>query len=92
MSEKQFKIDTTSEFGSIYINNPNGDHMSWVEVEKTLNDQQYGLELANVKIRTLNEIIDEQQRVIESLRKDIAYYEKVNENRLMNTKGMFDEK
>ena len=34
----------------------------------------------------------EQQELIESLKKDVAYYEKLNENRLMNTKGMFDEK
>ena len=44
MSEKQFKIDTTSEFGSIFINNPNGEHMSWVEVEQTLNKQQATIE------------------------------------------------
>jgi len=36
--------------------------------------------------------VDEQQELIESLKKDVAYYEKLNENRLMNTKGMFDEK
>ena len=34
----------------------------------------------------------EQQELIESLKKDVAYYEKLNENKLRNTKGMFDEK
>ena len=40
MSEKRFKIDTTSEIGHIYINNQDGEHMSWIEVENTLNEQQ----------------------------------------------------
>ena len=36
MTEKQFKINT-SEIGYIHIDNPKGEHMSWVELEKTLN-------------------------------------------------------
>ena len=32
MSKKRFKIDTTSEIGHIYINNQDGEHMSWIEV------------------------------------------------------------
>lgn len=36
MIEKQFKINT-SEIGYIYIDNPKGEHMSWVELEETLN-------------------------------------------------------
>jgi regulator of replication initiation timing len=36
MTEKQFKINT-SEIGYIYIDNLKGEHMSWVELEKTLN-------------------------------------------------------
>ena len=36
LTEKQFKINT-SEIGYIYIDNLKGEHMSWVELEKTLN-------------------------------------------------------
>ncbi len=44
MREKLFKIDTTSEIGHIYINNQDGEHMSWIEVENTLNEQQAEIE------------------------------------------------
>lgn len=36
MIKKQFKINT-SEIGNVYIDNPNGEHMSWIEVEEILN-------------------------------------------------------
>ena len=36
MSEKRFKINTL-EIGYIYLDNPDGKHMSWIEVEDTLN-------------------------------------------------------
>jgi len=36
MTEKQFKINT-SQIGYIYIDNLKGEHMSWIELEKTLN-------------------------------------------------------
>lgn len=39
MSEQRYRIDT-SEIGHIYINNPEGEHMSWIDVETTLNGQQ----------------------------------------------------
>ena len=34
--EKRFKINTL-ETGYIYLDNPDGKHMSWIEVEDTLN-------------------------------------------------------
>ena len=37
MTENRFKINT-NEIGHIYIDNPNGKHMSWIEVENTLNN------------------------------------------------------
>ena len=36
MSEKRFKINT-SEIGHIYIDNPDGEHMTWRMMEDTLN-------------------------------------------------------
>ena len=36
MTAKRFKINT-DEIGHIYIDNLNGEHMSWIELENTLN-------------------------------------------------------
>ncbi len=38
MSKGRYHIDTISEFGSIYINDPEGNHMSWTDVESKLNE------------------------------------------------------
>lgn len=36
MNDKRFKINTL-ETGYIYLDNPDGKHMSWIELENTLN-------------------------------------------------------
>jgi len=38
MSNGRYHIDTISEFGSIYLNDPEGNHMSWIDVESKLNE------------------------------------------------------
>lgn len=38
MSKGRYHIDTISEFGSIYLNDPEGNHMSWTDVESKLNE------------------------------------------------------
>ena len=37
MTDKRFRVNT-EDIGHIYIDNPNGEHMSWIEVEETLNE------------------------------------------------------
>ena len=77
MSEKRFKIDTISEIGHIYINNQDGEHMSWIEVENTLNEQQdtiskliEELELtANTKIFSRRELERKVKEQAETIRK-----------------------
>ena len=53
MSKKRFKIDTTSEIGHIYINNQDGEHMSWIEVENTLNKQQDAIKSKDKQLERL---------------------------------------
>lgn len=38
MTDNKYYIDTESECGHIYINNIDGEHMSWSEVKDTLNN------------------------------------------------------
>ena len=67
MSEKRFKIDTTSEIGHIYINNQDGEHMSWIEVENTLNDQQASITKQEQSIKILKQEIADAQVTLEML-------------------------
>lgn len=76
MSEKRFKIDTTSEIGHIYINNQDGEHMSWIEVENTLNEQQ----------ATINKLKEENDGIKTKGLDVLAFYE----NKLKNVVGTED--
>lgn len=70
MSEKRFKIDTTSEIGHIYINNQEGEHMSWIEVENTLNEQQARIEFLEEEIKLLKPTNVEQYEQIVQLQQE----------------------
>ena len=81
MSEKRFKIDTTSEIGHIYINNQEGEHMSWIEVENTLNEQQARIEFLEdnclayaLTIKHLNGIIEEYEKQFKLINDKIDEY------------------
>ena len=40
MTDNKYYIDTESECGHIYLNNIDGEHMSWQEIEEELNRKQ----------------------------------------------------
>ena len=59
MDRRHYKINT-NEIGYIYIDNPHDEHMSWLDVESTLNNQAnriHELEEA-LKNSFLNEICE----------------------------------
>lgn len=50
MDERQFRINT-DEIGHIYIDNPYGEHMSWLDVESTLNNQAKRIQKLEEKLK-----------------------------------------
>lgn len=65
MTNKRFRVNT-EDIGHIYIDNPDGEHMSWIEVEETLNElvtRCSRLEKENEQLKeTINEVkTDEKQ-------------------------------
>lgn len=83
MNEKRFivKSEKIGRFHNIFVQT---DKIEYLLTGDFDNDSEMMKEIVDK--------LNEQQELIESLKKDVAYYEKLNENRLMNIKGMFDEK
>jgi hypothetical protein len=50
MDERHYKINT-NEIGYIYIDNPKGEHMSWLDVESTLNNQAKRIQELEEKLK-----------------------------------------
>lgn len=66
-----YKIDTTSECGYIYINNPQGEHMSWKEVEQTLNSLTHKIDTFKAGNATLHATLQQCKQENKKLKEEI---------------------
>lgn len=90
IDERKYKINTL-EIGHIYIDNPNGEHMSWLDLEYTLNNYYNIINEFKKVFDELEEIGDYQASRIKELQDENDLleekYQRIRkENHLLRTK------
>ena len=95
--EKRFRINTL-EIGSIYIDNLDGEHMSWIEVENTLNSLLRENEDYKEAVNEMEKYIKRQDRnqelydfQIKQLKEEIVELQEDNVDTIVNLKKENDQ-